>query len=90
MAGSGHVTRKGWNVSAKEPEANSEVLRNAGTRDNSRSEHIQNRQNDDQPYHNVYDNYLFLTLTSTTAYCITVFSYYKTQLTSYRCTLASK
>ena len=41
MAGSGHVTRKGWNVSAEEPEANSEVLRNAGTRDNSRSEHIQ-------------------------------------------------
>ena len=55
MAGSVHVTRKGWNVSAQEPEANSEILRNAGTRNNSRSEHIQNRQNDDQPYHNAYD-----------------------------------
>ena len=48
MAGSGQVTRKGWNVSA-------EVLRNASTRDNSRSEHIQNRQNDDQPNHNACD-----------------------------------
>ena len=55
MAGSGHVTRKRWNVSAEEPEINPEVLRNAGTRDNSRSEHIQNRQNDDQPNHNAYD-----------------------------------
>ena len=55
MACSGHVTRKGWNVSAEEPEASSEVLRNAGTRDNSRSEHIQNRQNDDHPNHNAYD-----------------------------------
>ena len=55
-AGSGHVTRKGWNVPAERPEASSEVLRNVDTRDNSRSEHVQNCQNDDQPNHNAYDN----------------------------------
>ena len=47
IAGSRHVTRKGWNVSAKEPEANSEVLRNVGTGDNARREHIQSRQYDE-------------------------------------------
>ena len=47
-AGSGHVTRKGWNVSAERPETNSEVLRNVDTKDNSRGEHVQNRQNDSE------------------------------------------
>ena len=56
MAGSGHVTRRGWNVPAERPETNSENLRNVGTRDNSRSEHVQNCQNDDQSNHNAYDN----------------------------------
>ena len=59
MAGSGHTTRKGWNVLAEEPEANSEVLRNVGTRDTTRSEHI---QNDDQPNHNAYDTHSALSL----------------------------
>ena len=57
MAGSRHVTRRGWNVSAEEPEVNFEVLRNAGTRDNSRSEHTYNCHNDEQPNHNAYDNH---------------------------------
>ena len=35
---------------------NPEVLRNVGTRDNSRSEHVQNRQNDDQTNHIAYDS----------------------------------
>ena len=34
MTGSGHATRRGWKISAEEPEINPEVLRNAGTRDN--------------------------------------------------------
>ena len=55
MAGSRHVTRRRWNVSTEEPEVNSEVLRNANTRDNSRSEHTQNRHNDEKPNHNAYD-----------------------------------
>ena len=55
MAGSGHVTRKGWNVPAERPETNSEVLRNVGARDSSRSEHVQNRQNDGHSDHKAYD-----------------------------------
>ena len=55
MAGSGQVTRKGWNVPTGRPGRNSEVPRNVGTRDNSRCEHVQNRQNDDQSNHNAYD-----------------------------------
>ena len=55
MAGSGHVTKKGWNVPAERLETNSEVLQNVGTRDNLRSEHVQNRHNGDQSNHNVYD-----------------------------------
>ena len=55
MAGPGHLTRKGWDVLTERPETNPEVLRNVGTRDNSRSEHVQNRKNDDQPNHNAYD-----------------------------------
>ena len=54
LASSGHVIRKGWDVPTERPETNPEVLRNVGTRDNSRSEHVQNRQNDDQPNHNAY------------------------------------
>ena len=56
LAGSGHVTRKGWNVLAESPETNSEVLRNVSTTDNLRSEHAQNRQNDGHSDHNTYDN----------------------------------
>ena len=56
-ADSGQVTMKGWNVPPQRPETSSEVLRNVDTRDNSRSEHFQNRQNDDQSNHNAYDMY---------------------------------
>ena len=34
MAGSGHVTRKGWNVAAERPEPNPEVQRNLNARNN--------------------------------------------------------
>ena len=57
MAGSGHVTRRGWNVSDEGPETNSEVLRDVGTRENSRCEQVQNCQNDDQSNHNAYDTH---------------------------------
>ena len=60
MAGSGHMTRRGWDVPTERRETNSEVLRNVGTRDNSRSEHVQNRQNDDQTYHTAYDSSISL------------------------------
>ena len=39
---------KDGTVSAERPETNSEVLRNVDTKDNSRSEHVQNRQNDSE------------------------------------------
>ena len=44
-AGSGHSTQNRWNVSSERPEANSEVLQNASSRDNSRS-----KPNRDRPY----------------------------------------
>ena len=59
-AGSGNMTRKGWNVSAERPETNSEVLRNAGAKDNLRSEHVQNRQNDDQSKQHAYDTFIIV------------------------------
>ena len=55
-AGSGHTTRKGWNVPAERPDTNSEALRNASTRDNSRSKQIPNCQNDDRPAQVAYDS----------------------------------
>ena len=55
MADSGHMTRKRWDVPTERPETNSAVLRNVGTRDSSKNEHVQNRQNDDQTYHAAYD-----------------------------------
>ena len=36
-AGSGHSTQSKWNVPSERPEAKSEVLQNASSRDNSRS-----------------------------------------------------
>ena len=55
MAGSGHMTQKGWNVPAEGPETNTEVLRNGKVRNNSKDEFAQNRHND-EPIGNAYDN----------------------------------
>ena len=46
MAGSGHMTKKGWIVPAEEPEINTEVQRNEKTGCNSKSELVQNRLSD--------------------------------------------
>ena len=54
VAGSGHVTQKGWNVPAEGPETNTEVLRNEKDRNNSKSERVQNRLNDG-PTDRAYD-----------------------------------
>ena len=51
----GHMTKKVWNVSAERPETKSDVLWNMSTRENSRNEHVQNRQNGNQLNHNDYD-----------------------------------
>ena len=55
MAGSGHVTKKGWNVPAERPEPYPEVQRNLDTRNNLRNEQDEGNQNGDLPRHNVYD-----------------------------------
>ena len=55
MAGSGHVTKKGWNVPAERPEPYPEVQRNLDTRNNLRNEPDEGNQNGDLPRHNVYD-----------------------------------
>ena len=57
MAGSGHMTKKGWNVPAEGPETNTEVLRNVKARKNSKSELVQNRLSDGA-IDNAYDNYV--------------------------------
>ena len=43
MAGSGHVTQKGWNVPAEGPEIDPEVLRSENSRNNLKSERVRNR-----------------------------------------------
>ena len=55
MAGSGQVTRKGWNVPAERPEPDPEVKRNLNARNNSRNEQDGGHQNGDLPRHNVHD-----------------------------------
>ena len=45
-AGSGHLTKKEWNVPVEVPETNPEVLRNEKARKISKSELIQNRLSD--------------------------------------------
>ena len=47
MAGSGHTTQRGGNVPAEIPEMNIEVLQNEKSRNNSKSERVQNRLNDE-------------------------------------------
>ena len=54
-AGSGHVTRKGWNVPAERPEPNPEVQRNPTMRNILRNEQDEGYQNGELPSHNVHD-----------------------------------
>ena len=46
-AGSGHMTRKGWDVPAERPETYTENYRIDKTRSNSSSEPVRNRLNQD-------------------------------------------
>ena len=55
MAGSGHETRKGWDVPPERPELNSEVQRNLNTKNNSRNGRYENQSNGDYPELNVHD-----------------------------------
>ena len=55
MAGSGHETKKGWDVRPERPELNSEVQRNLNTKNNSRNGQYENQSNDDYPELNVHD-----------------------------------
>ena len=55
LAGSGRVTRKGWDVSAERPKINSEVQRNLNARNNLRNEQDEGHQSGDFPSHNVHD-----------------------------------
>ena len=57
MAVSGHMTKKGWNVLAEEPETNTEVLRNEKARNNSKRELVQNRLSDGAIV-NAYDTHI--------------------------------
>ena len=56
MAGSGHVTKKRWNVPAERPEPYPEVQRNLNTKRNLRNEQDEGNQNGDLPRHNVHDS----------------------------------
>ena len=55
MAGPGHVTRKGWNVSTERPEPTPEVQRNLNAKNNLRNEQDKDHQNGGLPSHNVHD-----------------------------------
>ena len=55
MAGSGHGTRKGWDVLSERPEPNSEVQRNLNAKNNLKNEQIENQLNNDFPDLNVHD-----------------------------------
>ena len=59
LAGSGPVTRKGWDVSAERPEINPEVQRNLNARNNLRNEQDEGHQNGDFPSYNVHDTVQF-------------------------------
>ena len=56
MAGSGRVTRKGWDVPPERPKTNPEVQRNLNTRNNLRNGHDDGHQLGDLPSHNVHDS----------------------------------
>ena len=55
MAGSGHGTRKGWDVPSERPELNSEVQRNLKTKNNLRNEQDGNQSDNGFPGLNVHD-----------------------------------
>ena len=55
MAGSGHGTRKGWDVPSERPELNSEVQRSLNAKNNLRNEQEENQLNNDFPDLNVHD-----------------------------------
>ena len=55
MAGSGHGTRRGWDVPSERPELNSEVQRNLNAKSNSRNEQDGNQSDNDFPGLNVHD-----------------------------------
>ena len=55
MAGSGHVTRKGWNVPTERPEPNTEVQRGLNAKSNLRNEQDGGHQNGDLSSHKVHD-----------------------------------
>ena len=55
MAGSGHGTRKGWDVPSERPELNSEVQRNLNAKSSLRNEQDENHSNNDYPDLNVHD-----------------------------------
>ena len=55
MAGSGHGTRKGWDVPSERPELNSEVQRNLNAKSSLRNEQDENQLNNDYPDLNVHD-----------------------------------
>ena len=47
MAGSGHMTQKGWNVPGEGPEIDPDVRRGENSRNNLRSERVRNCLNDE-------------------------------------------
>ena len=55
MAGSGHGTRKGWDVPSERPELISEVQRNLNAKSSLRIEQDENQSNNDYPDLNVHD-----------------------------------
>ena len=59
MAGSGHGTRKGWDIPSERPELNSEVQRNLNSKSSLRNEQDENQLNNDYPDLNVHDNGVF-------------------------------
>ena len=56
MAGSGHGTRRGWDVLSGRPELNSEVQRNLNAKNSLRNEQDENQLDNDYPDLNVHDN----------------------------------
>ena len=59
MAGSGHGTRKGWDVPSERPEPILEVQRNTTAKSNLRSGQDEDQLNNDFPNQNVHDKYRF-------------------------------
>ena len=56
-AASGQLTKNAWNFASERPEANSEVPRNPGMRNNMRNEQDQDRQYGEHSSHTAQDWY---------------------------------